>query len=253
MNTPSQDGRSRPESKTPTPERRRRRRARDSLSREVILNAAETIATRDGLDGLTFQALGKELEAHPTSIYRHFRDKDELVLELIDNLRSRSYGGHYKATDSWRDDLRSLAHHIHEHYLRYPQFALQMAARTTRRPTEFANVEFALDALLRAGLAKDQAAMFLRVYGNVVRSLSSMEAGFQALEPEARDRDALAWQLEYRRLAPEEYPRIASMSDHLTGIGDPRVFDFVVELFLDAVESHAAANRAPESGTDPVP
>ncbi|GGO93135.1 TetR/AcrR family transcriptional regulator [Wenjunlia tyrosinilytica] len=237
MSTPSRDRKSRTASKQDRPGRTRR--ARDSLSRQVILDAAETIAARDGLDGLTFQALGKELTAHPTSIYRHFRDKDELVLELIDNLRSRSYGGQLEATDSWRDDLRSLAYHIHEHYLRYPQFALQMAARTTRRPTEFTNVEFALDAFLRAGLPPHDAAIFLRVFGNVIRSLSSMEAGLHALEAETRERDALAWHLEYRRLAPEEYPRIASMSDQLTDIGDPRVFDTAIELFLDAIEVRA--------------
>src|SRR5262245_10516653 len=106
----------------PGPQSGRRRRKRDSLSRALILEAAERIATSDGLANLTFQALGKELEAHPTSIYRHFRDKDELVLELIDTLRDRSYGGRLEATDSWRDDLRSIAYHVHDHYLRYPEF-----------------------------------------------------------------------------------------------------------------------------------
>ncbi|MGW6522845.1 TetR/AcrR family transcriptional regulator [Streptomyces sp. NPDC054962] len=220
------------------------RRARHSLSRERILEAAEAIAMREGLDGLTFQALGKELEAHPTSIYRHFRDKDELVLELVDSLRSRSYGGQLKATDSWRNDLRSLARHIHEHYMRYPQFALQMAARTTRRPVEFSNVEFTLDALLRAGLPADEAAMCLRVFGNVIRSLSSMESGLHALDAETRNRDVLAWEVEYRNLPAEEYPHIASMGEHLTAIGDPRVFDNALELFLDAIEARAARARS---------
>jgi AcrR family transcriptional regulator len=124
----------------------RARRPRDSLSRELIIEAAERVAHRDGLDRLTFQSIGAELEAHPTSIYRHFRDKDELVLELIDSLRGRSYGGTLMATDDWRDDMRTVAHVIHDHYLKYPDFALEMASRTTRRPTEFATVEFALGA-----------------------------------------------------------------------------------------------------------
>ncbi|AXK31670.1 TetR/AcrR family transcriptional regulator [Streptomyces armeniacus] len=222
------------------------RRARHSLSREMIVEAAEKIAMREGLDGLTFQALGKELEAHPTSIYRHFRDKDELVLELVDTLRSRSYGGELKATESWRDDLRTQARHIHDHYMRYPQLALQMAARTTRRPMEFSNVEFALDAFLRAGLPPDEAATCMRVFGNVIRSLSSMESGLHALDTEARNRDALAWEVEYRSVSAEEYPRIASMGDHLTSIGDPRIFDNAVELFLDAVE--VRARRAASAG-----
>ncbi|MFF2851004.1 TetR/AcrR family transcriptional regulator [Streptomyces sp. NPDC058001] len=223
-----------------SPRAPRPRLPRATLSRQVILDAAERLAGREGLGALTFQALGREVGAHPTSIYRHFRDKDELVLELIDTLRSRSYGGRWEATDSWRDDLRSLARHIHEHYLRYPQFALEMAARTTRRPTEFANVEVALDAIERAGLEGDEATMFLRVFGNVVRSLASMEAGLLALDQETRERDALSWQLEYRQLPADRYPRIAAQADRLNGIGDPRVFDEAIELFLDALEARLA-------------
>lgn len=221
------------------------RRARHSLSRESILEAAETVAVRDGFEGLTFQALGKELEAHPTSIYRHFRDKDELVLELVDSLRARSYGGQLQATDSWRDDLRTQARHIRDHYMRYPQFALQMASRTTRRPAEFSNVEFALDALARAGLPPEEAATCMRVFGNVIRSLSSMESALHALDDETRRGDELAWQVEYRTLTAEDYPRIASLSDHLTDIGDPHVFDRAVEMFLDAIEVRVARLSSP--------
>lgn len=228
----------------------RRRLPRDTLSRQVILDAAERVAARDGLDSFTFQSLAKEVNAHPTSLYRHFRDKDQLVRELIDDLRARSYGGLLKATDSWREDLRTSARYIHEHYLRYPQFAVQMAARTTRRPTEFANVEFALDALLRAGLEEADAAKYLRVFGNVIRSLSSMEAGMLALDPETRDGDTLAWQLEYRRLPAEQYPRIAAMTGELLDIGDPTVFDTAVDLFLDAIE--ARAEQARENRSTPT-
>ncbi|WP_113701656.1 TetR/AcrR family transcriptional regulator [Nonomuraea lactucae] len=228
---------------------KRGRRARDSLSRAIILEAAEKIATSEGLESLTFQALGKELSAHPTSIYRHFRDKDELVLELIDSLRSRSYGGNLQKTGSWRDDLRLISRHVREHYLRYPQLAFQMAARTTRRPMEFANVEFALDALLRAGLSPDEAVLHLRAFGNVVRSLSSMEASLLALDAETRKRDELAWEVEYRQLPAEEYPHIASLAGQLTGVGDPRIFDLAIELILDAIELHVS--RRPVTPAEP--
>jgi AcrR family transcriptional regulator len=241
MTASKTDGTSGAPPKTTSPGRRRL--ARDTLSRRVILDAAERVAARDGLDSFTFQSLAKELDAHPTSLYRHFRDKDQLVLELIDDLRSRSYGGLLEPTDSWRDDLRAQARYIHEHYLRYPQFAVQMAARTTRRPTEFANVEFALDALLRAGLDEDGAAMYLRVFGNVIRSLASMEAGLSALDPETRDGDTLAWQLEYRRLPADQYPRLASMRGQLRDVGDPEVFDAAVDLLLDAIEARVRDAR----------
>lgn len=217
---------------------------RDSLSRSVIISAAERIAERDGLDGLTFTALGEELGAHSTSIYRHFRDKDELVLELIDSLRAKSYGDELVSTGDWRADLRLIADLIHQHYLRYPGLAPQMAARTTRRPTEFKNVEFALDAMRRAGLDDETAVVMTRIHGNFVRAVSALEASLQTLPDATRTMDEMAWQVEYRQLSTEDFPNIARVSDKLLGLGDPRLFSLGVELLLDAIEARALEQRA---------
>lgn len=223
----------------------RSRRPRDSLNREVILAAAEQLAIEGGLDALTFQAIGDRLGAHPTSLYRHFRDKDDLVLELIDTLRARSYSGELVATDDWLDDLRQLAQQIRAHYLRYARFALQMAMRTTHRPTEFANVEFGLDAMRRGGIEDDDAVVLLRALGNFIRSTASAEAAYAALDEDVRRRDEAAWQVEYRHLDPDRYPNIARVADRLLTIGDPAGFDRALELMLEAIAAHADPDRRP--------
>lgn len=220
------------------------RRKRDSLSRDIIVAAAQAVAEREGLDGLTFQAIGAELDAHPTSVYRHFRDKDELILEMIDALRDRSYGGTLIPSESWRDDLWLAARVVHEHYLRYPQFAQQMAARTTRRPTEFRNVEFVLQAMLKAGLDEEEAVLCHRAFGNYVRAMSSIEAAMLALPEDTRHADELAWQVEYRQLDHVAFPTIASIGRPLPSIGDPAVFDVAIELVLDGIEVRAAQARS---------
>ncbi|SEP53129.1 TetR/AcrR family transcriptional regulator [Amycolatopsis saalfeldensis] len=217
----------------------RPRRPRDSLSREAILEAAEKIALRDGLGGLTFQAIGAELDAHPTSMYRHFRDKDDLLLELVDGLRARSYGGTVTATDDWRHDLRTISQRVREHYVRYAPFAQEMVMRTTRRPVEFSNVEFTLDALRRAGLDDEEAVVVQRAFGNFVRAVASLEAAFLALEPEVRKRDELAWQVEYRQLDAGQYPVIADCADLLPNLGSPVAFDTGLEMMLDSIELRA--------------
>lgn len=223
----------------------RSRRPRDSLSREVILAAAEELATEGGFEALTFQAIGDKLQAHPTSIYRHFRDKDELLLELVDSLRARSYLGDLTASDDWLDDLRRHAQLIRAHYLRYPRFALEMAMRTTRRPTEFRNVEFALDALRRGGVPDDEAVVLMRALGDFIRSAASAEAAYRALDPEVRTRDEVAWQVEYRQLDPETYPNLTRSADRLLNLGDPIGFDTALELMLEAIAARAAgAQRA---------
>ena len=214
----------------------RPRRARDSLSREIIVAAADRVVERDGLDRLTFQAIGEELGAHPTSIYRHFRDKDELLLALIDTLRARSYSGGMVATDDWLADLRTQAHLIHGHYMRYPEFALQMALR---RPTDFSSMEFSIGALRRGGYDQEQAALYARALGQLIRSASSIQAALTALPADVQDADELTWQMDYRRLDPEEFPNIVWAGDSLPGVRDPRAWESALELLLESIERHA--------------
>ncbi|WP_031469135.1 TetR/AcrR family transcriptional regulator [Sciscionella sediminilitoris] len=219
----------------------RPRRPRDSLSREKILAVAEELAAEGGFSALTFQAIGDKLRAHPTSIYRHFRDKDELLLELVDSLRARSYFHDLVASDDWLDDIRRTGQLIRAHYLRYPAFALEMAMRTTRRPTEFHNVEFTLDALRRGGIPDEEAVVLMRAMGNFLRSIASAEAAYRAMDESLRQRDEVAWQLEYRQLDPGEYPNITRVADKLLNLGDPMGFETALELMLEGIAAHARA------------
>ncbi|MHC9046899.1 TetR/AcrR family transcriptional regulator [Microbacterium saperdae] len=214
----------------------RPRRARDSLSREIIVAAADRVVEREGLDRLTFQSIGEELGAHPTSIYRHFRDKDELLLALIDTLRARSYSGGMVATEDWLADLRTQAHLIHDHYMRYPEFALQMALR---RPTDFSSMEFSIGALRRGGYGPEQAALYARALGQLIRSASSIQAALTALPADVQDADELTWQMDYRRLDPAEFPEITWAGESLPGVRDPRAWEAALDLLLESIERHA--------------
>src|SRR3954454_1759467 len=54
------------------------------LDRETIVAAAQRILAEEGLNQLTMRRIGSELGADPTAVYRHFRSKQELVIELVD-------------------------------------------------------------------------------------------------------------------------------------------------------------------------
>jgi AcrR family transcriptional regulator len=56
------------------------------LSREAIVAAAGAIVASEGIDALTMRRVADELGGAPMSIYRHVRDKDELLVLLLDRL-----------------------------------------------------------------------------------------------------------------------------------------------------------------------
>jgi AcrR family transcriptional regulator len=50
-----------------------------TLSRELITETALDVVARDGLSALSMRRLAEELDVWPMSVYRHFRDKEDLL------------------------------------------------------------------------------------------------------------------------------------------------------------------------------
>jgi AcrR family transcriptional regulator len=51
-----------------------------------VVSAARAVVDRDGIEGLTMRRVAEELGGAPMSLYRHVRDKDELLVLLLDQL-----------------------------------------------------------------------------------------------------------------------------------------------------------------------
>src|SRR5947208_5220887 len=82
------------------------------LSRERILEAAVDVVEREGLDALSMRRLAQELDVWPMSVYRYFRDKDELLDAVVGRAAERvSLPGE---AGSWREQLRGLLHRTRE-------------------------------------------------------------------------------------------------------------------------------------------
>ena len=102
------------------------------LDRDVIVRAAQRVLEEDGLGGLTVRRIGSELGADPTAIYRHFRDKDELVVELAD----RVFASVAMPDPSlpWQERLRHMLRAALELYRANPGFALQLSVQPDDTP-----------------------------------------------------------------------------------------------------------------------
>lgn len=73
----------------PVPSRRQRERNRH---RQEILDAALRVVNTRGVDGVTIEYVAREAEFAVGSIYRYFRSKDELLLDLLADLSNRFLG-----------------------------------------------------------------------------------------------------------------------------------------------------------------
>jgi len=58
----------------------------ERLTRAKIVAAVTELLEHGGVDAVSTRTIGEALDVHPTALYRHFRDMDELLREAADGI-----------------------------------------------------------------------------------------------------------------------------------------------------------------------
>jgi AcrR family transcriptional regulator len=221
---------------------------RPELSAARILDAAQALIEREGDSALTFRRLGAELGADPTAAYRHFRNKDELLLALGDRLLGEAIDPTFAeaAPDAdWRTVLRLSAHSLRNTLVRHPKLAALISVRITQGEHEARAIERGLACLAQTGLPTREIVAIQRAFADTILAWAAFSAAFVALPSEAKARDAAAWVTTYRQLPPEQFPHIHAASPYLDEFDD--AFDIALDLMFDGVEARIALNAPARS------
>jgi AcrR family transcriptional regulator len=200
----------------PTPARRRR----GSLQPADIVAAALVIVEEHGLAGLTMPAVARAVGAAVTSVYWHFRTREDLVAAVAQRATSDLYAALPPVTrgDTWNDELFTYFVAFRQHLLAHPAFLELFTSRSISLyadPTIGALVnerlEHELEVLVGAGASPEDA---YRVYN----TLSTYTRGFVAIEL-ARTREQAPAQIvqmgvgRQQALDPERYPVLSAIPD----------------------------------------
>lgn len=228
-------------------------RRRAALTREMIIEAALSIGSTEGGSALTFSRLGKELGSDPTAVYRHFRDKDELVVALTDRMVSETterMAAVDPAAVGWREWLRRLAGTIRSVYLARPAIAVLAASRTAASASETSSVEQIIGVLHGAGLPVGEAAEVYRALVDMTLGFTQYTAAWSLLDPEYQGRDEAAWTVTYATLPEDRYPLLHESAPLLAELtrDDTAVFEFALGTFLDGVEVRISRHAGGGSG-----
>jgi AcrR family transcriptional regulator len=205
---------------------------RPSLDRERILTAAEAIVTREGVAKLTMRRIGAELGADPTAVYRHFRNKEELLMQLAD----RMFGTLPELDPAldWREQLRVDLRHAVNRYRTHPDLATLLALQPLDTPNLQAIAEHLLSLLAERGVPPRDAALVFQLIENHVVGTGL----YYGLIEHARDRrvfDPAAMRRVYALLPADRYPTASAMAPHLFPDLD-EAFDRGTDLIIDAIE-----------------
>jgi len=212
-----------------------RPRKRGQLDRDVILDAATRLAA--GGEPITFRALGNALGSDPTAVYRHFRDKDELVRAVFDRLQL----GVVERIDragTWRDQLAEIAVLTWRVCEEHPSVGIEARSMTTGGPGELGAVELLLELFQQAGLDRSEAVRFYAVFASYLLSVASSVAAYRLQGHKDGSLEG-TWLGDVGPVDPQRYPAVANARDELAALRDPEVFMMGVEVILDAAEAAA--------------
>ncbi|WP_084130694.1 TetR/AcrR family transcriptional regulator [Demequina sp. NBRC 110055] len=157
---------------------------RAKLSQDRIVDAAMTLADRDGVESLTMRALAAELDTKPMTLYTHVAGKED----LLDLMVERVFGEMDLPPEEleWRDAIRTRCRSARTVLVRHSWAVPLLESRRSPGPQLLRHHEAMLATLDRGGLplslmAHGYAILDSYVYGFAIEEANLPDQGGEGL------------------------------------------------------------------------
>ncbi|MFI0721826.1 TetR/AcrR family transcriptional regulator [Streptomyces sp. NPDC021224] len=222
--------------------------AQKRLNREDLVTTALAVADAEGLEAVTIRRVAQQHDVTPMALYRHFPDKDGLLLALADRLLS---GAVLPEPDDrpWYDQLRDVLVAFAEALRPHPNAAV-LAFRgmvTTEAGLEITDRSLAL--MGQGGMSVEHCAETAsHILGSLVALAIVAPGPPPGADPDAADDAVRAKRATLLALSPRRYPHVVAAAEPLAECADTGIyFDRGIEMIMsgirDAARTEAAAGR----------
>jgi AcrR family transcriptional regulator len=210
-----------------------------------VVDRALHLADTEGIDALTIRRLAQELGVTPMALYWHFRNKEELIGGLSDQIWSEIRCDIDPAAH-WFDQLRYLLQSLLD-VLRTHSSASALLIGVEKLGQSRWNVtEVALEVLRTAGFDPVQASEIAGTALWTGLSLVMSEPGYDpSLSEIERAEIQRRKHIELASLPPERYPRLVEAAEPLTKCHKDAEFHyrFGIDLFIAGVRAIAPGGK----------
>lgn len=206
---------------------------RPPLRADAVVRLAVDIADREGLAAVSFRRLAADLGVTPMSLYRHVRDKDDLLDRMTDAIMAELVLAIDRA-DDWPDQLREVLRALHRVAAAHPVCGQLVAGRPLLSLHADRAAEAILTIMERAGFGLEAAIAVVRQ----VTTLSLGPALAQSTWTPRGDREAARRiRVHLAELSPAEFPRVLKAAEAMVGGADAdSTREFGIELLVAGVE-----------------
>lgn len=217
---------------------------RERLNRGRVLRAAVSLADETGIDALSMRRLAQDLGVVPMALYKHVRNKDELLDGMVETIIAE-IDPPVPDVD-WKKAVRLRVLSARKALQRHPWARQAIESRTTRTPVVLDYMDSFIGMFLAGGFSAD-------LTHHVMHAIGGRMWGFtQELfdDPAAPSADASAAGTEddaaalMQRMA-ERYPNIVTMATTANhdgssvvgrGCDDEFEFEFALDVLLDGFD-----------------
>jgi AcrR family transcriptional regulator len=198
---------------------------RRGLTRGAIVSRALELGDAEGLDAVSLRRLATEFEVTPMALYRHVRDKQDLVNAMTEVvMEDFDLKAGFRPSMSWTGRLRRAMTNFKQQMDKRPlALALSIAYSGDGPPGFWRMTEDLLAILLDAGFSRRQAIVLIRVVSNLLSGyllLLRQEDGSQVSEMSARVMDLLRRRVEQAQLSlpPDRFPNIVKSAREMSEV-----------------------------------
>jgi TetR/AcrR family tetracycline transcriptional repressor len=198
---------------------------RRGLTREAIVARALEIGGSEGLEAVSLRRLASELGVTPMALYRHVRDKEDLINAMTEVvLEGLDLTVGFQPSMSWTDRARRALMNFKEQMEARPLSLPLAIAYSGEGPAVFWRMnEDLLGILLGAGFPRRQAIVLIRVLSNLVSGyLLLMRQGAPDVSKlsDAQELELLRRQVELAQLSlpRDQFPHIVESAKEVADV-----------------------------------
>jgi AcrR family transcriptional regulator len=198
-----------------------------------VLAAAMAVADEGGTEVLTMQRIGRRLGVEAMSLYRHVRNKDDILDGLVDLVIGEIEPPEVGA--DWRPQMRARAVAVREVLARHPWAIELIESRVAPGPANLRHRDAVTGVLRGAGFS---VAMTTHAYNLLDSYIYGFVLQEQTLPFRGREELAEVGETLLSHVSFEQYPHLTEVASSLLAAGFDYgdEFEWGLDLILDALE-----------------